>query len=457
MDDVESLEPMQAANTGTTALHGPISAEPTSTSSLTVHPEYIDADNTPSPAEGPASGVDGIRVLGILLTNREITEQLGGNRWIGNNLIEIRVQLMNLLLHRKLGLQRRVWPVTLWRKKSLPQKENCFDLDWFILVCGEEGHWWVVVFYHLLSSPEVWILDSLCPDSAQRQQRGTVLWDLLKRHWQVHNQHQPWPFSTDVNLKKFHCIHQPDGWSCAVFVCYGAEWVVSLVLGGSEVDLSPLSLELSELDLENVLCNWHRTVRLLHTDVVPNHPLFPDSRTPSSVSTMPARREEQMKMAEEEGMIYHCWASISPMHASSTPPIVAYSAKDRGAKRAGSRQRGRCGGSTGSRATDFKHLGCTRLMGLAQQYNEHPLIQVRGKRSKPQRKRAKQWQRQQRRQQKEWKEEQRRKSPLRKKREEKRQKEHQHQPERKQEEKRRSRNCQKNSLQVCQELHDSTL
>ena len=237
MADVESPEPMQAANPGTTALHGPISPEPTSISSKTVHPEYIDADDTPSPAEGPVSGVDGIRVLGILLTNREITEQLGADRWIGDNLIEIRVQLMNLLLHRKLGLQRRVWPVTLWRKKSLPQKENCFDLDWFILVCGKQGHWWVAVFLHLLSSPEVWILDSLCPDSAQRQQRGTVLWDLLKRHWKVHNQHQPWPFSTDVNLKKFHCVHQPDGWSCAVFACCGAEWVVSLVLGGSEVDL----------------------------------------------------------------------------------------------------------------------------------------------------------------------------------------------------------------------------
>ena len=100
---VESPEPMQAANPGTTALHGPISPEPTSTSSPP-HPEYIDADDTPSPAEGPAFGVDGIRVLGILLTNREITEQLGGDRWIGDNLIEIRVQLMNLLLHRKLGL-----------------------------------------------------------------------------------------------------------------------------------------------------------------------------------------------------------------------------------------------------------------------------------------------------------------------------------------------------------------
>ena len=344
MADVESPEPMQAANPGTTALHGPISPEPTSTSSPP-HPVYIDADDTPSPAEGRASGVDGIRVLGILLTNREITEQLGGDRWIGDNLIEIRVQLMNLLLHRKLGLQRRVWPVTLWRKKCLPQKENLFALDWFILVCGEQGHWWGAIFLHLLSSPEVWILDSLCPNSAQRQQRGTVLWDLLKRHWQVHNQHQPWPFSTDPNLKKFHCVHQPDGWSCAVFACCGAEWVVSLVLRGSEVDLSPLSLELSDLDLRNILRNWHRTVRLLHTDVVPDHALFPDSRTPSSVSTMPACREEQVKMAEEEGMIYHCWASVSPMHASSSPPIVAYSAKDGGAKRAGSRQRGRCGGS----------------------------------------------------------------------------------------------------------------
>ena len=136
-----------------------------------------------------------------------------------------------------------------------------------------------------------------------------------------------------------------------MFVCCGAEWVVSLVLGGSQADLSPLSLELSDLDLRNILRNWHRTVRLLHTDVVPNHPLFPDSRTPSSVTTMPARCEEQMKMAEEEGMIYHCWASVSPMHASSSPPIVAYSAKDggqAGAGRAGSRKRGRCGGSTGS-------------------------------------------------------------------------------------------------------------
>ena len=453
MADVESPEPMQAANPGTTALHGPISPEPTSTSSPP-HPGYIDADDTPSPAEGPASGVDGIRVLGILLTNREITEQLGGGRWIGDNLIETRVQLMNLLLHRKLGLQRRVWPVTLWWKKSLPQKENCFALDWITLVCGEQGHWWVAVFLHLLSSPEVWILDSLCPDSAQGQQRGTVLWDLLKRHWQVHNQHQPWPFSTDPNLKKFHCVHQADGWSCAVFACCGAGWFVSLVLGGSEVDLSPLSLELSDLDLRNILRNWHRTVRLLHTDVVPDHPLFPDSRTPSSVSTMPARCEEQVKMAEEEGMIYHCWASVSPMHASSNPPIVAYSAKDGGSKRAGSRQRGRCGGSTGRCATDFKHLGCTRLIGLAQQYNAHPLIQVRGKRSKP---RAKQRQRQQRRQKKERKQEQRRKSPLRKKREEKQQKEPQHQPGRKQEKKRRCRNCHKNSLQVCQELHDTTL
>ena len=172
-------------------------------------------------------------------------------------------------------------------------------------------------------------------------------------------------------------------------------------------------------------------------------------------------------MAEEEGMIYHCSASVSPMHASSSPPIVAYSAKDGGAKRAGSRQRQRCGGSPGRCATDFKHLGCTRLIGLAQQYNAHPLIQVRGKRSKQQRKRARQRRRQQRRQKKERMEEQRRKSPTRKKREEKRQKERwrkrqrgpqrEHQPEMKQEEKRRSRNCQKNSVQVCQELHDTTL
>ena len=98
MANVESPEPMQA-------LHGPITPEPTSISTQTVHPEYIDADDTPSPAEGPASGVDGIRVLGIWLTNREITEQLGGDRWIGDNLIEIRVQLMNLLLHPKLALQ----------------------------------------------------------------------------------------------------------------------------------------------------------------------------------------------------------------------------------------------------------------------------------------------------------------------------------------------------------------
>ena len=185
-------------------------------------------------------------------------------------------------------------------------------------------------------------------------------------------------------------------------------------------------------------------------------------------------------MAEEEGMIYHCWASVWSMHASTSPPIVAYSAKDEGqagAGRAGSRQRGRCGGSTGSCATDFKHLRCTRLIGLAQQYNAHPLIQVRGKRSKPQRKQAKQRLRQQQRQKKERKEEQRKKSPPRKKRKKKRQKEQkrkrergpqrEHQPERKQEEKRqkgergeakrRSRNCQKNSLQVCQKLHDTTL
>ena len=81
-------------------------------------------------------------------------------------------------------------------------------------------------------------------------------------------------------LRKFHCVHQPDGWSCAVFACCGAEWVVSLVLGGSVIDLSPLSLELSDLDLRNILRNWHRTVRLLHTDVAPDHALFPDSRTP---------------------------------------------------------------------------------------------------------------------------------------------------------------------------------
>ena len=68
MANVESPEPMQDANPGTNALHGPISPEPTSISSQTFHPEYIDADNTPSPVEGPASGVDGIRVLGILLT-----------------------------------------------------------------------------------------------------------------------------------------------------------------------------------------------------------------------------------------------------------------------------------------------------------------------------------------------------------------------------------------------------
>ena len=182
--------------------------------------------------------VDGIRVLGIWLTNREITEQLGGDRCIGYNLIEIRVQLMNLLLHRKLGLQRRVWPVTLWRKKGLPQKENFFDFVWFILVCGEQGHWWVAVFLHLLSSPEVWILDSLCPDCAQRQQRGTVLWDLRRGHWKVHNQHQPWPFSTDVTLRKFHCVHQPDCWSCAVFACSGAELVVSLVSLGARLDIN---------------------------------------------------------------------------------------------------------------------------------------------------------------------------------------------------------------------------
>ena len=65
MADLESLEPMQAANPNTSALHGPISPEPTSISSQTVHPDYIDADDTPSPAEHPASGVDGITVLGI--------------------------------------------------------------------------------------------------------------------------------------------------------------------------------------------------------------------------------------------------------------------------------------------------------------------------------------------------------------------------------------------------------
>ena len=80
MADVESPEPMQAANSGTTALHEPISPEPTSISPQTVHPEYIDAEDTPSPAKGPASGVDGIRVLGIWLTNRELTEQLRGGR-----------------------------------------------------------------------------------------------------------------------------------------------------------------------------------------------------------------------------------------------------------------------------------------------------------------------------------------------------------------------------------------
>ena len=41
-------------------------------------------------------------------------------------------------------------------------------------------------------------------------------------------------------------------------------------------------------------------------------------------------------------MIYHCWANVSPMHASSSPPIVAYSAKDGGQAGAGR-------GSTGSR------------------------------------------------------------------------------------------------------------
>ena len=70
---------------------------------------------------------------------------------------------MNLLLHWKLGLQGRVWPVTLWRKKSLPQKENFFALDGFILVCGEQGNWWVAVFLHLLSSPEVWNRNSVEP------------------------------------------------------------------------------------------------------------------------------------------------------------------------------------------------------------------------------------------------------------------------------------------------------
>ena len=60
----------------------------------------------------------------------------------------------------KLGLQRRVWTVTLWRKRSLPQKENCFALDWSIMVCGEQGHWWSAVFPHLLSSLKCgfWIL-----------------------------------------------------------------------------------------------------------------------------------------------------------------------------------------------------------------------------------------------------------------------------------------------------------
>ena len=38
MADVESREPMQAANPGTTALHGPITPEPTSISTQTVHP-----------------------------------------------------------------------------------------------------------------------------------------------------------------------------------------------------------------------------------------------------------------------------------------------------------------------------------------------------------------------------------------------------------------------------------
>ena len=62
MADVESLEPMQAANPGTTAPHGPNSPDPTSISSQTVHPEYVDADDTPSPAEGPSSEVDGITI-----------------------------------------------------------------------------------------------------------------------------------------------------------------------------------------------------------------------------------------------------------------------------------------------------------------------------------------------------------------------------------------------------------
>ena len=80
MGDVESPKPMQAANPGIIAVHRPISPEPTSISSQTVHPEYIDADDTPSPAEDPASRVDGITVLGIWLTNREITEELGVDR-----------------------------------------------------------------------------------------------------------------------------------------------------------------------------------------------------------------------------------------------------------------------------------------------------------------------------------------------------------------------------------------
>ena len=40
-------------------------------------------------------------------------------------------------------------------------------------------------------------------------------------------------------------------------------------------------------------------------------------------------------MAEKEGMIYHCLANVSPMHASSSRPIVAYSAKDGGQVGAG--------------------------------------------------------------------------------------------------------------------------
>ena len=109
----------------------------------------------------------------------------GGGQWIGDNLIEVRVKLMNEMVQFK-GREKEkevvVYGVTMWKSKKRPMKENLFLLRHVFSICGDAGHWWLAVFANLNSSPEIWILDSIPADSAERSRRAGILWDMLQRH-----------------------------------------------------------------------------------------------------------------------------------------------------------------------------------------------------------------------------------------------------------------------------------